>query len=141
MFKRIAIFIVLLLVMVALTAACSSDDQDPVLPEEVSTGGAILNTGSSLERGLYITEPQFHFAVDEDFFYSYDNGQPFGDSAVVIEIIDPYADRAIARKERHDLNPDQSAFADSAWIDAPGKYLLSVAVDGEVRATRYITIE
>lgn len=141
MIKRIAIFIALLLAVVAVITTFNSGNEDVVLPEEVSVGGAVLNAGSALERGLYITEPQFIFAVDEDFFYSYDNREPFAGGAVVIEIIDPHAERVIARKERHDIDPDQSVFADSAWIDAPGKYLLSVSVDGEVRATRYITVE
>ncbi len=136
MFKKYLCLPALILFTALFIAACGGSEPETEIPE----GSATLNTGYALDEHDQIVSPQDTFKVDEDFYFSFDNDEPFGNNSIKVELINTATEEVIAEMEH---NPDAGlqVYAESVWIDAPGTFLLSVRVGGQLRANHTITIE
>ncbi len=136
MFKKYLWLPALILLTAVFIAACGGSGPETEIPE----GSATLKTGYALDEHDQIVSPQDTFKVDEDFYFSFDNDELFGNNSIKVELINTATEEVIAEMEH---NPDAGlqVYAESVWIDAPGTFLLSVRVGGQLRANHTIIIE
>ncbi len=117
---------------------------DPVLyPSSTSVGGAVVETGHEIDEQngkRTIKSKETTFAVNEDFYFSFFNNQPFGENTVIVELINCENDEVVS-KNRYKVDPEWEHVADMIWFGKPGMYRISVKVGDQVRATQEVIIE
>lgn len=133
------IFIILVPILM-LCASCEEEEQPDPTPGSTSIGGAVLETGYEIDDDKRIVAPQNTFEAREDFYFSFDNNEPFGVDEVTVELI--YSETEEVKADNtYEVDPGWQTVADMIWFGQAGLYKISVEVGDEIRATREVIIE
>lgn len=132
--KQVIVITLLLLLMISVSA-CRSEE-----PVNVSVDGAIIETGLAIDDDLRIISPQTTFKAGEDFyFYFYNNGN-FNSERLTVQLVDSRNEKVLA-EHTYEVEPGENSLTDGIFFGNPGSFLVTVRIDGLVRATRQIIIE
>ncbi len=130
--------IILMLLIILLPFFCLSCQDD--LPSNVSVDGAVVEVGLEVNDDLEIVTPQTTFQANEDFYFYFYNNQPFNTERLTVQLVDGRNEKVLA-EHTYEVDPGQTSLTDGIFFGNPGKYLITVRIDGIVRATREVTIE
>lgn len=137
MLKRTLIIFVTVILFALVNVSCAEEESPPV---NTSAGGAVLETGLSVDENLVITDPGINFKSNEEFYFYFHNNEPFNAELVVVQLIESKSDRILAGNE-YPVDPDASSITDMIWFGGTGKYKIVIYVAGQIRATREVIIE
>ncbi len=140
MLKQNGWLVLLLIPVILFCVSCEEEEEPERTPESTSVGSSVLETGYEIDDDKRIISPQTTFKADEDFYFSFDNNEPFGVEEVKVELI--FSDTEEVKAENtYDVDPEWDQVADMIWFGEPGMYKISVEVGGEIRAAREVIIE
>ncbi len=137
MLKRTLLVYVTVTLVALLNISCAEDEPPPV---NTSAGGAVLETGLTVDENLVVTDPVINFKSNEEFYFYFYNNEPFNAEWVVVQLIESKSDRILAGNE-YSVEPEASSITDMIWFGGIGKYKIVIYVAGQIRATREVIIE
>jgi len=105
-----------------------------------SVGGASIETGSAINNDYEIVSTSNTFSAGEEFYYSFFNNNDFNSNIVTLRLTDTQNDE-ILFEHNYDVEPTWNILADTIWFSDPGKYKITLIIDGKVRATQEVIIE
>jgi hypothetical protein len=137
MFKKTLLIFVTVAVFALVNISCAADEPPPV---NTSAGGAVLETGLTVDENMVITDPGIHFKSNEEFYFYFHNNESFNADWVVVQLIESKSDRILAGNE-YPVEPEANSITDMIWFGGTGKYKIVIYVAGQIRATREVIIE
>ena len=137
MFKRTLLIYVTVTVFALVNVSCAEGEPPPI---NTSTGGAVLETGLAVDENMVIIDQAINFKSNEEFYFYFDNNEPFNAELVVVQLIESKSDRILAGNE-YPVEPEASSITDMIWFGGSGKYKIVIYVAGQIRATREVLIE
>ncbi len=138
MIKRSAILTGLAVVVILFCISCTENNQTEM--SDVSVDGAVIETGLEVDDDYLIITPQTAFTADQDFYFYFDNNQPFGSDRLTVQLVDGRNDKVLA-EHTYEVDPGDHSLTDGIYFGNPGQFLITVRIDGLVRATREVLIE
>ncbi len=139
-FSKRGLFCLFLFFIVFCCISCKDSSTPTGSLEGTSVGGAVLETGYEIDENMEIIDVQTTFKPHEDFYFSFYNNQPFGDDTVTVELYDTRNGKKLA-DGAYEVGSEWATFFDMVWFSDPGKYLISVKVGDQLRATQEVLIE
>lgn len=141
MFKQVVIILSAIIVLIFTTSSCSvSDEVVERDPENFSVGGASLETGLEINDDMEITVSSVTFGPNEQFYFYFNNNEPFEDKELLVQLIDSIDGRVLAETNNYQFYPEESTLTDMIWFGSPGMYKISISVDEELRAFQEVII-
>ncbi len=137
MFKRTLLIFVTVTLFALVNVSCAEDETPPV---NTSAGGALLETGLTVDENLVVIDPGIYFKSNEEFYFYFHNNEPFNAEWVVVQLIESKSDRILAGNE-YPVEPEAISITDMIWFGGTGKYKIVIYVAGQIRATREVIIE
>lgn len=138
MFKRYGILTALALVIILVCISCTDNNQTE--RSDLSVDGAVIETGLEVDDDYRIKTQETVFTANQDFYFSFDNNQPFGSDRLTVQLIDGRNDKVLA-EHTYEVDPGDHSLTDVIFFGNPGKFFITVRINGLVRATREVTIE
>jgi hypothetical protein len=135
MIWRQGIITALIVLVILFCVACTDDT-----PANVSVDGAIIETGLEVDEELRVINPQTTFKANQDFYFYFFNNAVFGSDRITVQLVDGTNDFVLA-EHTYEVNPTENHLTDGIFFSSPGNYLITVRINGIVRATRTVTIE
>lgn len=135
MIRRHYIFTALFILVIFFGVACSDDT-----PANVSVDGAIIETGLEVDEEFRVLTPQTTFKANQDFYFSFFNNAMFDSDRLTVQLVDGNSDSVLA-EHTYEVDPTETHLTDGIFFGSPGSYLITVRINGIVRATRAVTIE
>ncbi len=105
-----------------------------------SVGGASIETGYEVNNDFEIVSTSNTFPAGDEFYYSFYNGSKFGSGTITLKLIDSESSETLLDHD-YEVEPEWSILADTIWFNEPGKYKISISIDGKVRATQEVIIK
>lgn len=131
MMKKYLLSISLMIIAALVLTSCTTS---------TSVGGASIETGSAIDSDFEIVSPSSTFPPGEEFYFSFFNYDDFNSNIVTLRLTDTSNDEIMLEYE-YDVNPEWNIMADAIWFSDPGKYKISLIINGQVRATQEVIIE
>ncbi len=135
MIWRQGIMTALIILVILFCVACSDDT-----PANVSVDGAIIETGLEVDEELRVLTPQTTFKANQDFYFYFFNNAAFGSDRLTVQLVDGNSDSVLA-EHTYEVDPAETSLTDGIFFGLPGSYLITVRINGIVRAARAVTIE
>ena len=138
---KILLFIlgVIVVSFIALVVIGLLTDSDTL--KSTSVDGARVQLGSTYDDDLKIISPEVTFAVNENFYVSFNNNASFNTSNFTL-LVENSGTNEIYAEVVYDVDPSWSiAVTELVFVPEAGVYKFSCIVDGVVRATQEITVE
>lgn len=125
-----------LIVLVILFCVACTDDT----PANVSVDGAIIETGLEVDDEFRVLDPQATFKANQDFYFYFFNNAVFNSDRLTVQLVDGNSDSVLA-EHTYEVDPAETNLTDGIFFGSPGSYLITVRINGIVRAARTVTIE
>jgi hypothetical protein len=125
-----------LIVLVILFCFACTDDT----PANVSVDGAIIETGLEVDDEFRVLDPQTTFKANQDFYFYFFNNAVFNSDRLTVQLVDGNSDSVLA-EHTYEVDPAETHLTDGIFFGSPGSYLITVRINGIVRAARTVTIE
>jgi hypothetical protein len=135
MIRRQGTITVLIILVIIFCVACSDDT-----PANISVDGAIIETGLEVDEDFRVLTPQTIFKANEDFYFYFFNNAGFDSDRLTVQLVDATSDSVLA-EHTYEVDPTETQLTDGIFFGSPGSYLITVRINGIVRATRTVTIE
>jgi len=135
MIRRQGIITVVFILVIFFCVACSDDT-----PANVSVDGAIIETGLEVDEDFRVVSPQTTFKANQDFYFYFFNNSIFDTDRLTVQLVDGKKNQVLA-EHTYEVDPTETHLTDGIFFGSPGSYLITVRIDGIVRATRAVTIE
>ena len=130
------VFLLFLFALVLFCFACEDKQQ----PSDISVEGATIQMGLVIDDDLKIADPQSTFKVDEDFYFNFNNNRPFATERVTVQLIEAHSEKVLA-EHTYEVDPEEVFLTDGIYFGSAGLFLVTVRLDGNVRASSAVTIE
>lgn len=142
MFKQTVILFATVLVLALACPSCTvSNEIVETDPENYAIDGVLLETGFAINDDMEIMTPGIIFKPKEQFYFFYNNNQPFDDKELVVRLIDTSNESILAESKSYEFYPEESTLTDMIWFGSPGRYRISIILDGELRAYQEVIIK
>jgi hypothetical protein len=142
MLKQTAILFAAILILALAGPSCSvSNKIVEADPENYAVDGVLLETGFAINDDMEITTPGIIFKPNEQFYFYFNNDQPFEDKELVVQLIDTSNENILAESKNYEFYPEESTLTDMIWFGSPGRYKILINVDGELRAYQEVIIK
>ncbi len=106
-----------------------------------SVDGARIQLGHEIDDDLHIISPVVTFAVNENFYLSFDNNDSFETDFITLLVENSETNEIITEVD-YNIEPEWTiAVTELLFMSEAGIYKFSILVDGVVRATQKITVE
>jgi hypothetical protein len=135
MIRRQGIITAVFILVILFCVACSDDT-----PANVSVDGAIIETGLEVDENLRVVTPQTTFKANQDFYFYFFNNSIFNSDRLTVQLVEGKKNQVLA-EHTYEVDPTDLDLTDGIFFGNPGVYLITVRIDGIVRATRTVTIE
>ncbi len=135
MIRRKGIITAVFILVLFFCVACSDDT-----PANVSVDGAIIETGLEVDEDLRVITPQTTFKANQDFYFYFFNNAVFGSDRLTVQLVDGNSDSVLA-EHTYEVDSTENHLTDGIFFGSPGSYLITVRINGIVRASRAVTIE